>query len=327
MSTDISRPVAAAAQSSHLTPTKAVRPFYWSLRRELWEHRSLYLAPAVIALFLVLALVIAAFMLPPSMAGFDTFAPQKQLEIVSAPYSMIALVLMLTAMVVVLFYCLDALYGERRDRSALFWKSLPVSDWTTVLAKLAVPMLVLPVFLFVLITATQLVVLIGHVLLWSVRGLSVSNLLLQMPLLDMPLGVAHFLITLAIWYAPVYAWLLLVSAWAQRSPVVWAIVPWVAVVAFERLVLGTSRVGGWLRERFFGNFDAAFTSRETLAEAVERMQQPGADVANAVRHGSDHTPDVLRFLSNPNVWIGLVFAAALIVATVWLRRRQESQST
>lgn len=327
MSTDVNTPLATASPASGSAPSKPVRPFYWSLRRELWEHRSIYLAPSVVALLLLLALLIAALKLPESMARFDTFAPQQQQEIVSAPYAMIALALMLTSMIVVLFYCLDALYGERRDRSALFWKSLPVSDWTTVLAKLAVPMLVVPVFLFALILATQFIVLIGNVLLWSARGLSVSNLLLQLPLLDMPLGVAHFLITLAIWYAPVYAWLLLVSAWAQRSPVVWAIVPWIALVAFERLMLGTSRVVGWLRDRFFGSFDAAFTTRETIAEMVDRLQKPGADAAKAIAHGSDHTPDVLRFLSNPNVWIGLVFAAALITATVWLRRRQESQSS
>lgn len=327
MSTDVSAPMPNDSQLTDAAPTQSVRPFYWSLRRELWEHRSLYVAPTVVALLLLLAILIAAFKLPESMAGFDTFAPQRQLEILSAPYVVIALVLMLTSMIVALFYCLDALYGERRDRSALFWKSLPVSDWTTVLAKLAMPMLVVPVFLFVLITAVQLVVLIGNVLLWSARGLSVSNLLLQLPLFDMPLGVAHFLLTLAIWYAPVYAWLLLVSAWAQRSPVVWAIVPWVAVVAFERVMLGTSRVMGWLRDRLFGSFDAAFTPRETMAEVVERLQQPGADAASAIRHGSDQTPDMLRFLSNPNVWIGLIVAAVLIAATVWLRRRQEAQST
>ena len=327
MSADVNTTLIAASPADSSAPPRSVRPFYWSLRRELWEHRSLYLAPSVVASLLLLALLIAAFKLPGSMAGFDTFAPQRQTEIVSAPYAVIALVLMVTSMIVALFYCLDALYGERRDRSVLFWKSLPVSDWTTVLAKLAIPMLVVPVFLFALITATQIIVLIGNVLLWSARGLSVSNLLLQLPLLDMPLGVAHFLITLAIWYAPIYAWLLLVSAWAQRSPVVWAILPWVAVVAIERLALGTSHVVGWLRDRLFGNFDAAFRARETMAEVFERLQKPGADAASAIGQGSDHTPDVLRFLSNPNVWVGLAAAAALIAATVWLRRRQESQST
>ena len=99
------------------------------------------------------------------------------------------------------------------------------------------------------------------------------------------------------------------------------------VVAFERLMLGTSHVAGWLRDRLFGSFDAAFTARETMAEVLERLQQPGADAASAIGRGSDYTPDVARFVSNPDVWIGLVVAAALITAAVWLRRRQESQST
>ena len=315
-----------SATGGNGAPPKAVRPFYWSLRRELWEHRSLYLAPAVIALLLLLAVLIAAFKLPESMATFDTLAPQQQRQIVSAPYAVIALALILTSMIVALFYCLDALYGERRDRSALFWKSLPVSDWTTVLAKLAVPMLVVPVFLFALITATQLVVVIGHVVLWSARGLSVGNLLLQLPLFEMPLGVAHFLITLAIWYAPVYAWLLLVSAWAQRSPVVWAVLPWVAVIAVERLMLGTPHVGSWLQQRLFGSVDAAFTTSGTTTTVMDRLQQPGPDTASVIVHSSERVPDVLRFVSNPEVWIGLMVAAALVTTTVWLRRRQESQS-
>ena len=92
-------------------------------------------------------------------------------------------------------------------------------------------------------------------------------------------------------------------------------------------MLGTSHVMGWLRDRLFGSFDAAFTARETMAEVVERLQTQGVDASSAMGRGSDYTPDVLRFMSNPEVWIGLVVAAALVTATVWLRRRQESQST
>ena len=66
---------------------------------------------------------------------------------------------MLTAFLVGVFYCLDALHGERRDRSILFWKSLPVSDLTTVLAKASVPCRVLPPRAFALALATQLMLL------------------------------------------------------------------------------------------------------------------------------------------------------------------------
>ena len=312
----------AAAQSAPVPATSSARPFYWSVRRELWEHRSLYLAPAIVALVLLLAMMVGVFKLPPAIATFDSLSPDKQRELASAPYAIVALILVATAMVVALFYCLDALFGERRDRSVLFWKSMPVSDRTAVLAKVAVPMLVVPAFLFVLITATQLFVLLGNVLVWGVKGLSVSNLLQRLPLLDMPMGVAYLVITLALWYAPIYAWLLLVSAWARRSALAWAVVPWIAITAFEQLMLRTSHVARWLRDRFFGGFDAAFSTREQLAEAARRAQQGGEAMAG----GADYTPDLMRFLSNADVWFGVAIAVWLIVVTIWLRRRLESQS-
>lgn len=317
-------PAAAPSTAAGAMTSKPVRPFYWSVRRELWEHRSLYLAPAVVACLLLLATVVGAFKLPPMIAMFDTLSPDKQRELAAAPYAIVAMILVVTAMVVALFYCLDALFGERRDRSVLFWKSMPVSDRTAVLAKLAVPMIAVPVFLFLLITVTQMVVLTGHLLLWAGKGLSVGNLLQRLPLLDMPLGVAHLVLTLAIWYAPIYAWLLLVSSWAQRSPLAWAVVPWIAITAVEQLMLRTTNVAKWLRDRFFGGFDAAFSTREPIAEAAQKMQQQGAASAQG---GADFTPDLARFLSNPDVWIGVGIAVALIAITIWLRRRQESQST
>ena len=321
MTTTTAQPVVASNVAVGANAARPVRPFYWSVRRELWEHRSLYLAPVIVACVLLLATVVGAFKLPPMIATFDTLSPDKQRELAAAPYAIVAMILVATAMVVALFYCLDALHGERRDRSVLFWKSMPVSDRTAVLAKLAVPMIAVPAFLFVLITATQLVVLVGHLLLWASKGLSVGNLLQRLPLLDMPLGVAYMVATLAIWYAPIYAWLLLVSAWAQRSPLAWAVVPWIAITAVERLMLQSSHAATWLRDRFFGGFDAAFSTREPLADVAQKMQQQGAA---SVQGGSDFAPDVLRFVSNPQVWIGVAIAVALIAATIWLRRRQES---
>jgi len=295
--------------NSNASAAHRVRPFYWSVRRELWENRSFYIAPAVMAVLFLVAAIFGVFKASDAIARFDLLPAATQKEVVAMPYAVASALLMLVAVIVALFYCLDALYGERRDRSVLFWKSLPVSDWTTVLSKLAMPMLVLPVIVFVVAMATQLVVLVGHLITWSVHGMSAGKLLGMLPLLDMPLGAGYFLIAFSLWFAPVYAWLLLVSAWAQRTPVVWATVPWIAALVFERVALRTNYVYSGLRDRLLGTFDAAFTLRDIDGNVGQ------------------HVPDVMRFLGNPQVWIGLAIAAALIVATVWLRRRQESQST
>ncbi len=126
---------------------------------------------------------------------------------------------MLTTLLVGVFYCLDALHGERRDRSILFWKSLPVSDLTTVLSKASIPLVVLPLLTFAITVAMQWIMLLlsSAVLLGS--GLSVATLWTQLSFVQMSLVLLYHLLTVhSLWYAPFYGWLLLVSGWARRAP-------------------------------------------------------------------------------------------------------------
>src|ERR1700729_1911418 len=99
----------------------ATRPLYWSVRRELWENRSIYIAPMAVA-----ALGLSGFVFtlihPPKSKDMGRAAINPSLDPtgLAMPYSHAAMLLILTAFIVVIFYCLDALYGERRDRSILF---------------------------------------------------------------------------------------------------------------------------------------------------------------------------------------------------------------
>src|SRR5437016_3207571 len=135
----------------------ATRRMYWSVRRELWENRSIYIAPLAVAAVALFAFLISA------IAGIWEKAlkldPAQSREAVAMPYDMAAGLMMLTGILVSVFYCLDALYGERRDRSILFWKSLPVSDVTTVLAKATIPLVVLPLLTFAITVAMQWIML------------------------------------------------------------------------------------------------------------------------------------------------------------------------
>ena len=113
----------------------ATRPFYWSVRRELWENRSLYLAPLIVAAVQVFGFAISAIGLAERRRAVLLLDPAVQRARIEEPYDIAAMMMLLLCSSSVVFYCLDALYGERRDRSVLFWKSLPVSDLTTVLSK------------------------------------------------------------------------------------------------------------------------------------------------------------------------------------------------
>src|SRR5207237_1515756 len=133
----------------------ATRHMYWCVRREFWENRSLYLAPLAIAALILVASVIGAFHLPGKLHGATALDPAQQHHAIEQPYVFASLLLMFTTLVVGIFYSLDALYGERRDRSVLFWKSLPVSDLTVVLSKASIPLLVLPLLTFAITVLTQ----------------------------------------------------------------------------------------------------------------------------------------------------------------------------
>jgi ABC-2 type transport system permease protein len=123
-----SQTIAPAAMS-------ATRPFYWSVRRELWENRSIYIAPLAVAAVELFGFLISTITLPHRMRAVLALDPAEQRAAINMPYDIAAFLIILTAFFVGVFFCLDALHGERRDRSILFWKSLPVSDRTTVLSK------------------------------------------------------------------------------------------------------------------------------------------------------------------------------------------------
>jgi ABC-2 type transport system permease protein len=128
-------------------PSSEIRPMHWSIRREIWENRSIYIAPLIVAAVVLFGSFIATMTLPKQMQTRHEATAQHKLVL---PFQMAPAPVMFTRFLVGLFYCLEALYGERRDRSILFWKSLPVSDRTAVLSKAAIPMLVLPLIAYAL---------------------------------------------------------------------------------------------------------------------------------------------------------------------------------
>jgi ABC-2 type transport system permease protein len=273
----------------------ASRRMYWSVRRELWEHRSIYIAPLAAAAVFLLAFLTAL-----------TLSPAHRHEPLDIPYEFAAALIMGTAFIVGIFYSLDALYGERRDRSILFWKSLPVSDLTTVLSKFAIPLIILPLLSFAIAVVTQFVMMLlsSAVLLGS--GLSVGTLGARMSFFHMSLMLLYHILTVhGLWYAPIYGWLLLVSAWAPRTPFLWAFLPPFVIWGVEKTAFRTSHFLAVLQYRLIG------PQPSTAAARSGNLM----DMLSAV------TP--VQFFSTPGLWIGLAIAAAFLAAAVRLRRYRE----
>src|SRR5215472_17490087 len=193
------------------------RPFYWSVWRELWENRSIYIAPAIVAIVVLFGFLVSTVGLPERRRAVLLLDPAKARTAIEMPYNIAAMMLIFTAFIVGAFYCLDALYGERRDRSILFWKSLPVSDLTTVLSKTTIPLLVLPLVTFTIIVATQVVMLLWTSILLVTHGMSPASTWTYFPLFQNSFILLYGLAAIALWHAPIYGWALLVSGWARRA--------------------------------------------------------------------------------------------------------------
>jgi len=294
--------------SSEIAPplSSPTRPMYWSIRRELWENRSIYVAPVVTACIMLFGFFISTVTLPHRMRAAIA-DPGKLHSVVATPYDTTAGLILVTAFLVGVFYCLDALYGERRDRSILFWKSLPVSDRTTVLAKAAIPLVVLPLLSYALILLTQLIILIINTIALLKSPSLLAALYQNLRFFQLSVALLYAIIAIALWHAPVYCWLLLVSGWAKRATFLWAVMPFLAIGVFTKVAFGSASFFTFLENRLVGWFNEAFIA--------PRKGAPHLDPLAAM------TPGTL--LSTPSLWIGLIFAALFLAAAIRMRRYRE----
>ena len=281
----------------------ATRPLYWSVRRELLEYRSIYIAPLAAAILFLFGFFISMLSLRHRMHGVWPLDSAQGRDVFATRYELAGALIMGTGLIVGVFYTLDALYGERRDRSILFWKSLPVSDLITVLSKLTIPIVVLPLLSFTITIATQFVMLLlGSVILLG-SGVNIANLWTEASFVHVSLVLLyHFLTVHGLWYAPLYGYLLLVSAWAPRAPFLWAFLPPFVIYGVEKIAFNTSHFLALLQYRLLGQGDA-----------MAPHSAPPDFMATLIP---------THFFSTPGLWTGLAVAAVFLFAAVRLRRYQ-----
>ena len=258
------------------------------------------MAPLIVAVVVLFGFLVSTAGLPERRRAVLLGDPAKARAAIEAPYNVAAMMLIFTAFIVGVFYCLDALYGERRDRSILFWKSLPVSDRTTLLSKATIPLVILPLVTFAIVIATHLVMLLWTSVLLITHGMSPGSTWTHVALFRNSLVLLYGLAAIALWHAPIYGWALLVSGWARRATFLCAVVPLLAIGFFEKITFGTSHFASMLKDRLMGFAPKAFAF--TMHSIDSPTLTPG------------------QYLSSPGLWLGLLFAAVFIAAAIRLRR-------
>jgi ABC-2 type transport system permease protein len=303
MQSNVMGEAAAAAPAMAPAVITPLQRFTWLVKREVWESRSIYIAPLAAAGLILFGFVVSLARMPEKIRAREALEALQQRELTQQPYIFAAGLVMAVTLMVAAVFCLDALYGERRDRSILFWKSMPVSDVETVLSKAAIPLLVLPVITVAATFITHVVMLLASTAVVAGNGLSVGMLWNQVALVPMTATLAFHLVGIhGLWFAPVYAWLLLVSAWARRMPFLWAALPPLGIAVVEKIAFNSSHFAGMLGRHFMGAPTGPdFSSRGMAMDPL----------------GHVHLGD---FLASPGLWIGLLLTAAFLAGAVRLRR-------
>jgi len=314
-------------------------PFAWLLKREYWESRRGFLWAQVWAAGVLLVISILG------IVAFEAFRLRNNIEIgmhgnlsallsngmqhnaagiapgldgLMLTFGMIAAIVLFF---VVFFYLLGSLYDDRRDRSILFWKSLPISDTSTVISKVIAALIIAPLI-------SVAVVLVGYVALQIIASIwflahGLNPLTLLWTHAD-PFSLWLHLLAMipvnAVWALPTVGWLLVWSAAVRSKPFLWAVViPIIAgVLNFWVGLLGLPNVD----TRFFwgdlvGRALLSVIPAGWIAADPDqiRMGFMGGDQLSGISYSS-----MGHAFTLPGMWIGAAVGIGLIAVAIWFRR-------
>lgn len=293
------------------------------IKRELWEHRSIYLTPAIIGLLMSLGTVtgqatFSAFDQAVDLAilGGSNLGENERAAAISAVMSGVSVFFVIGMWFLTIFYTLDALYAERKDRSILFWRSIPCTDFETVLSKLLTAVFVIPLITFAFVIATHILVLVISSVWIGIQGANAGHMIWSAaPLMDNWAATLVFLLAVPLWSSPFIGWFLFVSAYTKRSPLMMAVLPLLVLPMLEKILFGTSTVAeafyvrAWKMPLFQGVDPTEFFDERnnTVPEAISLF-----DVM-----------DLGGFVTSGGLWIGIIVCGLFTTAAIYVRRYRD----
>lgn len=299
------------------------------IRRETWEHRSFWLVPTVVASLLTFGLLRMGAELLSGDHAHDIARANENLaakielgsfmartDAAATAFAGTAAPFAIIMAFVCFFYLLDSLYGDRRDRSVLFWRSMPVSDRETVFAKLLTGALVGPVItLCVLMGAwvvwSGIVALFGAAFGFDYWWIGLNPLAWAKAFMMLLAVHAGFMLIVS----PFIGWVLLASSWAPRAPFLWAFLPPLGLALFEEMFFDSNRFLQMIGRHFETLVPQLFEVHSVHDVA---LQGDGYKVSLGPAFELSAT-----YLAEPRLWVGLAVGAAFVAGAILMRRYRD----
>jgi len=316
----------------------------WLLQREYWEHKGM-LVWAPLAVGVALVLISAVMLMAGNNVGFEVnghafnsmttvdIAPEERAQIAqvaAAAFPMVAIPVYAMLGFLVFFYCLGALHDERRDRSILFWKSLPVSDAQTVLSKAVIALLVVPLIVLGVAFAASLLIMLMAGLVLASHGANLFGALFSSGQFWLtPLRMLSLVPIYMLWALPSVGWLLLVSSWARSKTFLWAVAgPMLAgglLIWIER-VFHLPLFAKWFWDNVVMRLLLSVVPGQWIIfsdHAREAMEQTSPH-DQPIRVAMEFFQQAWTSLGSGTLWSGVIAGVAMIIAAVWVRRWSEA---
>ncbi|HET7651107.1 MAG TPA: hypothetical protein VFL15_10455 [Gammaproteobacteria bacterium] len=301
----------------------AMKPYVALGKREIWEHRSFWIVQFVIGCISVLLSLLAAGALIYGryygyldIPGYIERLGTNGAEIIRSFIIGSATLFNVALVALVCLYSIDTLNADRRDRSVLFWRSLPVSDTATVLSKLFTAMVTAPAIMLAFFIAFQIVNGVVMVIANAAIGVNPFPMMHPLAVLLAFITLAWALIAQSLWLMPFYGWFMLCSAWAKRNAWGWVILVPLGAMLLEVIVFQTGYFA-----RMIGRHIAGLVNL-----MVGRNGITIHDMASAAAPANDShlmtLESVSLFMLQPEMWIGVAIGAVFIGGAIWLRRHR-----
>jgi len=294
------------------------------VRREIWEHRSIWMTPAIIALVVSVAILTGQMSISAygehvdiAIAGASNVDAVHRRTAIMAGLGAITGIFAAGAGILMIFYSLDSLYSERKDKSILFWRSLPTTDAETVISKLITATLVIPIAALAATFVTHLVLMTMSSIWLMLEGGDAGHLIWSSaPIFDVWGAAILTAFATTIWLSPFIGWFFFVSAYTRRTPLLLALLPLIILPLMEIALLPTDFLAKAIGGRFT-NMPLAVVGLEDLFENDKFLQLTEENISMIA------ALDMSRFFSSPDVWVGLVVCGLFTTAAIYVRRYRD----